>query len=75
MIQNCCEHATNVAQQQPCLMYPYGHTAFSTGARPIGLAAPSVRDFGQAYPPSIDLSHGGRRESRMLVAPAASCAV
>ena len=26
MIQNCCVGATNVAQQQPCLMHPYGQT-------------------------------------------------
>src|SRR6185437_14166070 len=71
MIQNCCVDATNVAQQQPCLMHPYGQTdtffGGSTADRPRDAKRPRL---GEECPPR----HGGRRESRMLVAPAASCA-
>src|SRR5690348_2244144 len=50
MIQKCCDNATNVAQQQPCLMHPYGRQTLFEVARQIGLAAPSVRDIGRAVP-------------------------
>jgi hypothetical protein len=52
MIRMCCERATNVAQQQPCLMYPYGHTAFSTGARQSASRRQASEIWGEQSPPT-----------------------
>ena len=72
MVQMCCGDATNVAQRQPCLMHPYGQTSAVVGGHGQSASRRQASEvLGEHTPPS----HRGRRESRMLVAPAASCAV